>query len=337
VESEGTVAATLTSRSDDESVAVSFRSRPDDNGSLGVNGDPAAFALQPETDDNGHRDLKVTATLEPETEDNGHRDLKVTATLEPETEDNGHRDLKVTATPRQRKPLSWKTERPHWKKGIYTILGVDEAGRGPLAGPVVAAAVYFDYDKCANFPKSLRDLNDSKQLAEEDRERFYKLILKHARSWGVGIVSSQEIDQINILRATMKAMTMAVDEVAAKLAVENVSPELLLVDGNYFRTTLPYEYQTVIDGDAKSPLIAAASVIAKVTRDRIMVEMHELYPHYNFRSNKGYSVPEHLRALKEHGPCPEHRRSFRPERFNQEELAFETVVGDPALGLVTHE
>ena len=228
-------------------------------------------------------------------------------------------------TKRDRKPLSWKTERAHWKKGIVSILGIDEAGRGPLAGPVVAAAVYFDYDKCRNFPKSLRDLNDSKQLNEEERERFFKLILKHARSFGIGIVSHEEIDRINILQATMKAMTVAVDEAAQKLSGENIAPELLLVDGSYFRTTLPYEYQTVIDGDAKSPLIAAASVLAKVTRDRIMLEMDSLYPQYNFKSNKGYSVPEHLRALKEYGPCPIHRRSFRPDRF-QEELSFDVVI-----------
>jgi ribonuclease HII len=224
----------------------------------------------------------------------------------------------------KRKPLSWKTERAHWKRGIFSIIGVDEAGRGPLAGPVVAAAVFFDYDKCRNFPKSLRDLNDSKQLVEEERERFYKLILKHARSFGIGIVSHEEIDRLNILQATMKAMTIAVDEAARKLADENTSPEMLLVDGNYFRTKLPYEYQTVIDGDAISPLIAAASVLAKVTRDRIMVELHEIYPQYNFKSNKGYGVPEHLRAIEKNGPCPEHRRSFRPERF-QEKLEFETA------------
>jgi len=221
--------------------------------------------------------------------------------------------------------LSWNTERAHWKRGIFSIIGVDEAGRGPLAGPVVAAAVYFDHETCRKFPKSLRDLNDSKQLDEEERERFYKLILKHARSWGVGIVSREEIDRINILQATMHAMTIAVEQAAEKLVIENISPELLLVDGNYFRTKLPYEFQTVIDGDAKSPHIAAASVLAKVTRDRIMVELHNKYPQYNFRSNKGYSVPEHLRALKEHGPCPEHRRSFRPERF-QEELKFAKVL-----------
>ena len=231
----------------------------------------------------------------------------------------------IEAPKRDRKPLSWRTERAHWKKGIYSIIGVDEAGRGPLAGPVVAAAVYFDYDKCKNFPRSLRDLNDSKQLFEEEREHFYKLILKHARSWGIGVVSHEEIDRLNILQATMKAMSIAIDEAAGKLAVENIAPEMLLIDGSYFRTTLPYEYQTVVDGDAKSPLIAAASVLAKVTRDRIMVEMDALYPHYNFKSNKGYSVPEHLRALKEHGPCPIHRRSFKPERF-QEELKFEVVA-----------
>jgi ribonuclease HII len=220
--------------------------------------------------------------------------------------------------------LSWKTERPHWKRGIFSILGVDEAGRGPLAGPVVAAAVYFDHDTCRKFPKSLRDLNDSKQLSEEDRERFYDLILTHAQSWGVGIVSREEIDRINILQATMKAMTIAVEQ-----AAENMSPELLLVDGNYFRTSLPYPFQTIKHGDAISPLIAAASVLAKVTRDRIMLELHEKYPAYNFASNKGYGVPAHLRAIEEHGPCPEHRRSFRPERF-QQELEFESTISVPS-------
>jgi ribonuclease HII len=234
----------------------------------------------------------------------------------------------VSPTETVRKRLSWKFERAHWKRGIFSIVGVDEAGRGPLAGPVVAGAVYFEYDKCLNFPKSLRDLNDSKQLTEEERERFYTLIIKHAAAIGLGIVEADEIDRINILKATMKAMTLAVESVAEKLRESVLAPEMLLVDGNYFRTTLPYEYQTIVDGDAKSPLIAAASVMAKVTRDRIMKQMHERYPHYRFDTNKGYSTAEHIRLLKEHGPCPEHRRSFRPERFNQEELIFETVVSD---------
>ncbi|MDP4200796.1 MAG: ribonuclease HII [Bacteroidota bacterium] len=236
------------------------------------------------------------------------------------------RDLKVTAIlPRSRKPLSWKTERAHWKRGVRTILGIDEAGRGPLAGPVVAAAVFFDYDKCQKFPKTLRDLNDSKQLIEEERERFFTLIQKHARAWGIGIVSREDIDRHNILQATMMAMTLAVDEAARKLATEDTVPEMLLVDGNYFRTTLPYEYQTVVDGDAKSPLIAAASILAKVTRDRIMVELDRVYPQYNFKSHKGYSTPEHIRAIKEYGPCPEHRMTFNPERYAQAELAFEVL------------
>ncbi len=228
-----------------------------------------------------------------------------------------------TRKPTKRKALSWSTERPHWKRGIFSIIGVDEAGRGPLAGPVVAGAVHFDYDTCHNFPKSLRELNDSKQLNHNQRERLFDLILKHAKSWGTGIVSREEIDSLNILQATMKAMTIAVQDAAAKLVAEEMPPELLLVDGNYFRTNLPYEFQTVVDGDAKSPLIAAASILAKVTRDRIMVEMDSVYPGYNFKSHKGYSTPEHLRLLKEHGPCPEHRRSFRPERFNQGVFVFE--------------
>ena len=232
---------------------------------------------------------------------------------------------------RKPKPLSWRTERAHWKRGLFTLVGVDEAGRGPLAGPVVAAAVYFSHDTCQKFPKSLRDLNDSKQLTEEERERFFNLIQKHSIAWGVGIVSAKIIDEINILQATMRAMTIAVDEVARQLAIEERTPEVLLVDGNYFRTTLPYEYQTVVDGDAKSPLIAAASVLAKVTRDRIMKEMDALYPQYNFKRHKGYSTPEHLKALKEHGACLEHRMSFRSTTPGQEQFEFEPVLSEEAL------
>jgi ribonuclease HII len=222
-----------------------------------------------------------------------------------------------TPVVRRKKPLSWRTERPYWAKGIRNIVGIDEAGRGPLAGPVVASALMFTYDRCQKFPKTLRDLNDSKQLTEEERERFFDLIQKHAYAIGVGIVSPQEIDRINILQATMLAMTLAVNELEIKLQLTEEAPELLLIDGNYFRTPLPYEFKTVIDGDAKSPLIAAASIIAKVTRDRLMKEMHERYPVYNFAQHKGYATREHIKAIETHGLSAEHRLSFRKDRIEE--------------------
>jgi len=220
------------------------------------------------------------------------------------------------------KRISWRIERPHWQTGKRFLVGVDEAGRGPLAGPVVAAAVVFPYELCQKLPKGLRGLNDSKQVPEPERERLFEEIKTHALAFGIGVISGKEIDEINILRATMKAMTVAVDELASSLAAESCAPELLLIDGNYFRTTLPYEFQTVIDGDAKSPLIAAASILAKVTRDRIMKELDAIYPQYNFGKHKGYGTPEHRKAIKEHGLCPEHRISFTSKHAANELLLF---------------
>ncbi|WP_293881622.1 ribonuclease HII [Sphingomonas sp.] len=178
------------------------------------------------------------------------------------------------------------------------IAGVDEAGRGPLAGPVVAAAVIL----C---PKGIEGVDDSKKLSPQRRAVLEALILKHC-TVGIGIASVEEIDGINILQATMLAMTRAV-------AALGVDPSNILVDGN----RLPkwrWQAQAVIGGDAIHPCISAASIIAKETRDRIMVAADRDHPHYGWASNKGYGSVHHLAALREHGPCALHRQSFAPVR-----------------------
>jgi ribonuclease HII len=191
-----------------------------------------------------------------------------------------------------------------WKRGVRLLAGVDEAGRGPLAGPVVAAAVVF--------PRGVRveGVTDSKLLSEERREGLYETLAREAPGIGVGIVDHVEIDRLNILNATFKAMHLAV-------AALQEQPEHLLVDGNLFRAevdrgasqcSLPYT--TLINGDAKSFLIAAASIVAKVTRDRMMRQYDREFPGYGFAEHKGYATPRHREALRRLGPCPIHRRSF---------------------------
>jgi ribonuclease HII len=188
-------------------------------------------------------------------------------------------------------------ERAYWDAGLHYVAGIDEAGRGPLAGPVVAAAVILPGD-CM-----LEGVNDSKKLRPAKREELFARIRAYAVSIGVGIVDHTEIDRINILQATMKAMRLAVSQLAVK-------PEHLLVDGpRYDDTSIPST--AIIGGDAKCFSIAAASIIAKVTRDHIMNEYDRLYPLYGFGRHKGYGTAEHLAALCAHGPCEIHRRSFR--------------------------
>jgi ribonuclease HII len=177
------------------------------------------------------------------------------------------------------------------------IAGVDEAGRGPLAGPVVAAAVILDRKR---IPKGL---NDSKQMSEQAREEAFQRIMDVAVV-GVGDASVDEIDLINIRQATHLAMARAVRSLA-------ISANFALVDGND-APALPCKCDVIVDGDARSVSIAAASIIAKVTRDRMMRTLHEKHPHYGWFTNKGYSTEEHLRALAAHGPCIHHRRSFAP-------------------------
>jgi ribonuclease HII len=182
--------------------------------------------------------------------------------------------------------------------GYRYIAGLDEAGRGPLAGPVVAAAVILP--RCCRLP----GLNDSKQLSEAERNRLYAAITMKACIIGVGSASEQEIDGINILEATRLAMRRAI-------AAMSLIPDFLLLDA----LTIPLvsiPQRAIITGDCLSQSIAAASVIAKVTRDRMMAEYHREYPEYNCLSHKGYCTPEHLRLLKRHGPCAIHRRTFWP-------------------------
>ena len=181
--------------------------------------------------------------------------------------------------------------------GAYTcICGIDEAGRGPLAGPVVAGACILPVD-C-----EILYLDDSKKLNAKKREALYDEITEKAMAWGVGVVSHQRIDEINILQATYEAMRQAVSELS-------VTPDLLLVDAVNI-PKMKMKQVGIIKGDAQSVSIAAASILAKVTRDRMMVEFAREYPQYGFEQNKGYGSGKHIEALKEFGPCPIHRRSF---------------------------
>ncbi len=194
---------------------------------------------------------------------------------------------------------SFKHERALRKTGLEIIAGIDEAGRGPLAGPVVAAAVIL--------PEKFRHktLNDSKKLRGEQREEIYvELTARTDVCWAVSVVDREEIDRFNILRATHQAMRQAV------IALTQ-TPHHVLIDGLPVRP-FPYPHTAIVDGDAKSLSIAAASVIAKVTRDRIMVEMEALYPGYGFAKHKGYATELHLERLQTNGPCPIHRKSFLP-------------------------
>jgi ribonuclease HII len=177
------------------------------------------------------------------------------------------------------------------------ICGIDEAGRGPWAGPVVAAAVILNQN---NFPSGL---NDSKKLTHEKREALFNPIM-HSADVGVGIVSAAEIDEINILQATYLAMYRALENLKSR-------PTLALVDGNR-APPLPCQVQTIIKGDALSLSIAAASIIAKVTRDRMMIELDNLHPAYGFALHKGYGTAKHASALAQNGPCFEHRKTFKP-------------------------
>lgn len=178
------------------------------------------------------------------------------------------------------------------------LAGTDEAGRGPLAGDVVAAAVILDFDK------PIIGLNDSKLLSEARRERLYELIVRDALAFAVGRANVYEIDQLNILHASMLAMSRAVDALS-------LSPEFVYVDGNRC-PRWRYRSSAVVKGDSRVACIAAASIVAKVTRDHEMRRLEQAYPGYGFALHKGYPTPAHLEALRRLGPCAAHRRSFRP-------------------------
>jgi ribonuclease HII len=197
-------------------------------------------------------------------------------------------------------PCGLRFEKHLWSTGIPLVAGIDEAGRGPLAGPVVAAAAVLP----AEF--TLAGLNDSKQLTEALREQFFAALTAPGKlvCYGIGIAEPSEIDRFNILRATFLAMERAV-------AALSVRPDHLLIDG--LPVPVFQQPQTaIVDGDEKSKSIAAASVIAKVTRDRMMRKWHREFPQYNFDQNKGYGTRAHLESLQIHGPCAIHRRSFEP-------------------------
>ena len=184
-----------------------------------------------------------------------------------------------------------------YEKNLQYICGIDEAGRGPLAGPVVVGAVILPKDSF------IEGVNDSKKISEKKREMLYEKITSEAISYSVGIVDQKTIDEINILNAT---------KLGVKLALEGlkVKPEIIMVDALNNMDTLGIPYISVIKGDAKNYCIAAASIIAKVTRDRIMREWDEVYPQYGFAKHKGYGTSEHIKAIKEDGPCILHRKSF---------------------------
>jgi len=199
-------------------------------------------------------------------------------------------------------------ERQAWDRGVVRLAGVDEAGRGPLAGPVVAAAVVFDRTFLeAEQHRLLRDVDDSKKLTESQRDAAYAFLTEYCPlAMGVGVADVAEIDSLNILRATHLAMARALNTLP-------VLPELALVDGLPV-PGLPCPSQSIVDGDARSLIIAAASIIAKVTRDRLLRELDREYPGYGFAQHKGYGTRAHMQALLRHGPCPAYRRSFRPVR-----------------------
>ena len=192
---------------------------------------------------------------------------------------------------------NYKYEKELYKKGIKYIAGVDEVGRGPLIGAVVAAAVILPNDFY------LEGLTDSKKLSEKKREAFYKVIMNKALAVGIGIVSEKRIDEINIYEATKEAMIMAINNLSIK-------PEHVLIDAVKLDIDIPST--SIIKGDAKSQSIAAASIMAKVTRDRMMYELDKEHPEYDFAHNKGYGTKKHIEAIRKYGILKEHRKSFAP-------------------------
>lgn len=188
-------------------------------------------------------------------------------------------------------------EKDLYDKGFKNICGIDEAGRGPLAGPVVVAGVIMPQDSM------IEGINDSKKVSEKKREKLYDLIIEEAISYSVAIIGHDVIDDINILNATKSGVTKVVDELDLK-------PDLIIVDALTHINTRGIPYEPIIKGDAKCYNIAAASILAKVTRDRIMREWDEVYPQYGFISHKGYGTEKHIAAIKEYGLCPIHRKTF---------------------------
>ena len=206
------------------------------------------------------------------------------------------------------KQLKKVEEELYTQKELKAIAGIDEAGRGPLAGPVVVA--------CCIMPRNsmIEGVNDSKKIAEKKREKLYDLITKEAIGYGIGIISQTEIDEINILQATKKGLTEAIKHLEENLMQKSelriTKPDAILVDALTKIDTDGIPYKSIIHGDAISYSIACASIIAKVTRDRMMRQWDEIYPQYGFAKHKGYGTAMHIKAIQEYGLCPLHRRSF---------------------------
>lgn len=216
--------------------------------------------------------------------------------------------------------LSFNKERACHKEGRAVVVGVDEAGRGPLAGPVVAAAAMYrdqaDFAVSEELGKLMRFVRDSKTLSEKKRDEMYGFVREHFLV-GVGVVHSGTIDRMNILEATFLAMKEAVADVKRAIGAERstgtaAEDMVLLVDGNMKIPNLSVTQEAIVDGDALVRSIAAASIVAKVTRDRMMLEYDQAYPAYGFARHKGYGTKEHMDALRRHGACPIHRMSFKP-------------------------
>lgn len=197
----------------------------------------------------------------------------------------------------------WEIENSLYSETVQLICGVDEAGRGPLAGPVCAAAVILPRDL------QIPGLTDSKKLTDKKRRELFPVIQEQAIAYGIGLASEQEIDEINILQATFLAMRRALDQLS-------VRPDLALIDGNR-ETDFGLPVKTVVKGDSLSANIAAASILAKVTRDNIMIQLSEQYPEYGFEIHKGYGTKAHYAALTEHGASPVHRRSFLKKFYGE--------------------
>ncbi len=203
------------------------------------------------------------------------------------------------------------------KNGYKFIAGIDEVGRGPLAGPVVACAAIIKLKVESEKLKVFDGIRDSKQLSKRQREKFYEILTHHNQVYyGIGIVSEKIIDKINILQATFLAMKKAVENLPVCRTGRKIKPDFLLIDGKWTLEDYPISQTAVIQGDKKIFSIAAASIIAKVTRDRMLVKLRRKYPQYGFEKHKGYGTKLHLEMLKKYGPCEIHRKSFKPVKNN---------------------
>ena len=214
---------------------------------------------------------------------------------------------------------NFSEEKKFWKKGLKLVVGIDEVGRGPLAGPVVAGAVLFKIKITNQRPPNFKSVNDSKKLTPLKREEVYNYFKKNSNmEWGIGIVSEKVIDKINILEATKLAMVKAVENLEKKLG-KSVVQLVLIVDGNmkldgpdFAKSFSKVKQKSIIKADQKVFSCALASIFAKVTRDKIMRKFHKKYPKYGFNKHKGYGTAHHFKMLQKHGPCKIHRESFYP-------------------------